>query len=77
MTMQHQLNAWLTQKQLSELTKIGKSGIYKAVSEGRFPPPMRLSSRCARWRSEDIAEYMADPIGWRERATAESDKEKT
>jgi prophage regulatory protein len=31
-----------------------RSSIYAAISEGRFPPPLRIGRRAVAWRIEDI-----------------------
>lgn len=31
--------------------------IYKRVKDGTFPPPIRLSRRCSRWRLRDIVAW--------------------
>ena len=37
-----------------ELLGVSRSTIYKWVDEGAFPPPVRVSERAVRWRTEDI-----------------------
>jgi prophage regulatory protein len=46
-----------------------RSSIYAAISEGRFPPPLRISRRAVAWRAEDIEAWKAKlvlggPIRW-------------
>ncbi len=33
---------------------IGKSSWWAGVKSGRFPKPVKLSTRCTAWRAEDI-----------------------
>jgi prophage regulatory protein len=46
-----------------------RSSIYSAISEGRFPPPLRISRRAVAWREADIEAWktklvMGGPIIW-------------
>lgn len=41
----------------------GVSTIWKMVREGRFPPPIRLSSRTTVWRGADILAWLAEKAG--------------
>ena len=46
-----------------------RSSIYAAISEGRFPPPLRISRRAVAWRTEDIESWkskltIGGPIIW-------------
>jgi prophage regulatory protein len=46
-----------------------RSSIYCAISEGRFPPPLRISRRAVAWRAGDIEAWKAKlvdggPIVW-------------
>ena len=36
-----------------------KSKINDEIKEQRFPPPLKLSSTCSRWVSDDIRAYLA------------------
>lgn len=36
-----------------------RSSIYAAISEGRFPPPLRIGRRAVAWRAEDIEAWKA------------------
>lgn len=38
-------------------TGLSRSTIYKQVSEGKFPKPIKLGERCVAWRVEDIREW--------------------
>jgi prophage regulatory protein len=44
-------------RQLCELLSISRSTVYKWVSEGTFPSPVRISERAVRWRTEDIVSW--------------------
>jgi len=50
-------------------TALGRSSIYAAISEGRFPPPVRIGRRAVAWRKEDIEAWKAKlksagPVRW-------------
>lgn len=45
---------------------VGKSTVWRWVSEGRFPRPIRLGARCTVWRQSDLDAWMADPAGWQD-----------
>ncbi|HRE45318.1 MAG TPA: AlpA family phage regulatory protein [Terricaulis sp.] len=36
-----------------------RSSIYAAMSEGRFPAPVRIGRRAVAWRAEDIEAWKA------------------
>lgn len=44
-------------KDLCALLKVSRSTIYKWVSEGDFPPPVRISKHSIRWKAEDVAQW--------------------
>ena len=48
----------LTIDAVCERVGLRRSAVYKRVQEGTFPAPVRLSQRCARWRSDAIAEWI-------------------
>lgn len=37
---------------------IGKTSWWEGVKTGRFPKPVKLSTRCTAWRAEDIRELV-------------------
>lgn len=41
-----------------------RSSIFSLVKQGRFPQPVRIGSRCTRWRVADVRAYLADPAAW-------------
>ena len=47
--------------EVSQLTGLAKSTIYKKVSEGSFPPPVRLGTRSVGWRLTDIDLWLQAP----------------
>lgn len=44
-------------------TGLARSTIYAAVREGRFPAPIRLGRRCARWKAEAVDQWLAEQAG--------------
>lgn len=44
-------------KQVAELLNIGASTVWALVKEGRFPEPIRLTSRCSRWKRSDVVAW--------------------
>jgi len=42
---------------LSESLGVSRSTIYRWISEGEFPAPVRIGERAVRWRSEDIEQW--------------------
>ena len=47
--------------EVSQLTGLARSTIYKKVSEGGFPPPVRLGARSVGWRLTDIDLWLQAP----------------
>ncbi|WP_349257208.1 helix-turn-helix transcriptional regulator [Vitreimonas sp.] len=50
-------------------TALCRSSIYAAISEGRFPPPVRIGRRAVAWRLKDIEAWkarlpQAGPVRW-------------
>lgn len=39
-------------------TGLGRSSIYRLMSEGRFPPPVKLTDRAVGWREEEITTWI-------------------
>ncbi len=56
----------LNAKDVSIVTCLGKSTVWAKAKDGTFPPPIKISKGCTRWRASDIQKWMDDPIGWAE-----------
>ncbi|MBC7203440.1 MAG: AlpA family phage regulatory protein [Pusillimonas sp.] len=54
----------ITDKEVAHLIGASRSWPWKLVQAGKFPTPIKLSSRCTRWRLSDVRQWMADPQGW-------------
>jgi prophage regulatory protein len=40
------------------LVGLSASQVYQLTAEGAFPQPLRLSSRCSRWRARDVQAWL-------------------
>ena len=56
----------LTRSQVEERLQCGTSHLYALMRRGDFPRPLKISSRCVRWRVVDVDAYL-------DRLTAERD----
>lgn len=54
----------ITDKEVAYLLGASRSWPWKLVQDGKFPEPVKLSSRCTRWRLSDVRKWMLDPQGW-------------
>lgn len=45
--------------QVLERTAVSKSGLYRMMSAGAFPRPIKLGERAVGWRSTDIDAWLA------------------
>lgn len=52
------------------VTGLGDSEAYERIKEGRFPAPVLLGSRCARWRVGALRSWLTDPVNWRAKEAA-------
>ena len=48
-------------REVCGFTGLGRSTIYAKVSQGGFPPPIRLGPRSVGWRLADIDEWLSAP----------------
>ena len=51
-------DALLTLPTVQALTGLGKSTIYEKSGAGLFPQPVRLGSRCTRWKAGDVQAWL-------------------
>lgn len=49
----------LTRRQVEEEVQLSKAHIYALMRAGRFPKPLKISSRCVRWRHNEIQRFIA------------------
>jgi len=54
-------------KKVRELVPLGKSTIYTAAKEGKFPKPIQMTSsrKSLRWRESEIHQYIEDRLAAR------------
>ena len=55
----------ITLKEVSDLVGLKKSAIYARISEGNFPNPVKLGSKCSRWSLAEIQEYIEKALAER------------
>ena len=60
----------MTRKDVEQMTGLGRSSIYKMMSEGAFPRPLKVSAYAVRWRRDEIVQWIES----RPRATGEVNK---
>lgn len=51
---------YLDYPQVCELVGLTKTPIRSRIKAGTFPAPIALSSRCVRFRSDQVAQWMED-----------------
>ena len=49
----------LSLRDVETLTGLRSSAIYLRVIRGEFPQPLRVSSRCSRWKESEVAAWIA------------------
>lgn len=49
----------LKRRYVESLTGLSRSSIYKQISIGKFPPPVKLTNKSVAWRKEDVASWIA------------------
>ncbi|WP_420550730.1 helix-turn-helix transcriptional regulator [Litorivicinus lipolyticus] len=53
--------------QVVECVGLCRSQVYKMISAGDFPPPIKLASNVSAWSSQDIEQWMLSKVngqGW-------------
>ncbi|WP_417884329.1 AlpA family phage regulatory protein [Vibrio rumoiensis] len=53
-------------KEVTALTSLSRSSIYKFISEGRFPKSVSLGDRAVAWIKEEIEEWIEARIAERD-----------
>ncbi|MCA8304191.1 AlpA family transcriptional regulator [Burkholderia seminalis] len=52
--------------QFRELISVADTTLYRMIEEGRFPQPLRVSTRLRLWRVEDVREWLSvGPVEWK------------
>jgi prophage regulatory protein len=47
------------------ISSLSRSTVYRRISEGRFPSPVRLGGRASAWPSAALQTWIDDPDGYR------------
>ena len=55
--------SFFSDKQLSARYSISRVTLWRWCERGDFPQPIKLSSGCTRWRSDDVAAWEAQRGG--------------
>lgn len=50
-------------------TGLSRSTLYRKIREGSFPEQVRISIHGAGWRESAINRWIADPVGYRAKAS--------
>lgn len=48
-----------------ECTGLSRSTVYRKITEGTFPPQIKLGVHGAGWHESAINAWIADPVGYR------------
>ena len=54
--------ALIRRKQVEAQTGLARSTLYKLISLGEFPPPIRITAKAVAWPSSDIDTWIANRI---------------
>lgn len=49
----------LKQPTVSAIVGLSSASIYRKIAAGDFPAPVRLGTRCTRWRAGDVTAWLA------------------
>ena len=49
----------LTRTEVERRTGLGRSAIYRAMREGRFPAPLRVGPKSVRWLLSGVEQWIA------------------
>ncbi len=60
----HQPDRIVRMKTVLARTGLSKSTIYRKITEGTFPPRLKISVHGTGWRESDINRWVANPVGW-------------
>lgn len=53
---------FLRRPEVSHLTGMSRSQIYKLAKDGSFPRPIQLSARAVAWNLSDVTRWMDDRV---------------
>lgn len=60
----------LTLEQVCEITGLGKDTVYRLIREGKFPAPIKVGIRAARWIDHEVEAYIDRKIAERDAKAA-------
>ena len=49
----------LTRAEVEARTGLGRSALYRAMREGRFPEPLRVGPKSVRWLLSEVEQWIA------------------
>ena len=52
----------LTLPQIKELTQLSSAGIYRLMSQGKFPKQIKIAERSSRWIESEIMEFIIEKM---------------
>ena len=48
--------------QVKELTQLSTVGIYRLISQGKFPKQIKIAERSSRWIESEIMEFITEKM---------------
>lgn len=48
----------ITLREVMHVTGLARSTIYKKIKDSNFPPPLKISTGCVRWKEIDITNWI-------------------
>ena len=55
----------LTLPQIKELTQLSTAGIYRLMSQGKFPKQIKIAERSSRWIESEIMDFITEKMNER------------
>ena len=52
----------LTLPQIKELTQLSTAGIYRLMSQGKFPKQIKIAERSSRWIESEIMDFITEKM---------------
>ena len=59
-------------KTVLDRTGLSRSTLYRKITEGTFPPQLKISVHGAGWHESSINQWIADPVRWHDTSVYES-----
>ncbi|WP_260928181.1 helix-turn-helix transcriptional regulator [Novosphingobium sp. 9] len=69
MTTDRRKDNLLRLRDVTKRTGLARTTIYNRIAAGTFPPQEKISAGLVAWYESDIDAWVADPMGWRGRAS--------